>query len=427
MLRRSFLAAASVAAAAGANRRVRVGLIGCGGRGRYVTGFMLKVPDVELAAFADVHTGSARAAAGQTNAEVYQDYRRLLENKSIDAVVIATPDHWHAGCAVAALQAGKHIYVEKPLSYTIAEGRAIVNESRAHKLVAMTGTQHRSAAHFAEIADLIRSGKVGDVRFVRVWNYSNLQLTGLGKPEAEKQPDDLNWDMYLGPAPNHAYEPLRWKRTFRWFKDYAGGTITDFGTHRFDTVHQVMGVDQPKTVSASGGRFTLRNGGEMPDIQQVTYEYPGFVMSYEACNLNAHGLGGRRPGMVYYGAKGAEDRPNGMAFYGTNGAIFADRIGYEIYPEGDRMVSKQMNIREATPLHAAHFIDCIRDGVQPKAHVEIGQRATTIGLLGNIALATGEKLHWDGEKERFSDNSKSANALLWREPRSTWQVVKKPV
>ncbi len=217
----------------------------------------------------------------------------------------------------------------------------------------------------------------------------------------------------------------RWKSTFRLFSDYAGGTITDFGTHRFDTVHEIMGVDRPKTISASGGRFDPDLVGDQPDILQVTYEYPGFVMSYEACDLNGHGLGGRRPGMRYYGAKGTEDRPNGMAFYGTNGALFADRIGYEIYPEKDKIAAKQVQGKDATEDHAKHFIACVQGKAKTRSDVEVGQRATTVGLLGNIAYRTGLKLQWDGNREQFTGTPEAAK-LLWREPRKPWDLVPKP-
>ncbi|MCU1274057.1 MAG: oxidoreductase domain protein, partial [Bryobacterales bacterium] len=217
--------------------------------------------------------------------------------------------------------------------------------------------------------------------------------------------------------------------TYRWFWDFSGGYITDFGSHRLDTVQQVMGVSAPKTVAASGGRFSLRDSGEIPDVLQVTYEYPNFVMSYETCLLNGHGVGGRTPGMKYYNAKGAEDRPNGMAFYGTNGALYADRVGYEIYPEPRRKGSseepverKQMNTTDATRLHAANFIDCVRTRNKPAAEIEIGHRSTTVAHLSNIAFKTGKKLRWNADTEEFVDDG-DASKLLAREARKPWDLI----
>ena len=183
-----------------------------------------------------------------------------------------------------------------------------------------------------------------------------------------------------------------------------------------------MGVDAPTAVSASGGRFSLQDAGEMPDIHQATFQYPGFVLSYEAVNLNAHGLGGRTPGMRYYNARGAADRPNGMAFYGTNGALFADRLGFEIYPEGERIARRQVQGADATGLHARRFIECVRTREQPPASAETGHRATLIGHLGNIAYKTGRTLRWDPAAERFTGDA-AADALLYREPRKLWDLI----
>jgi predicted dehydrogenase len=343
----------------------------------------------------------------------------VLDDRSIDAVIVATPDHWHSAIAVLACEAGKDVYVEKPIAYSVTEGRAISNAARRTKRLAFSGTQQRSASHFPEVADFIRSGKLGSVHFVRVWNFTNMLPDGIGREPDSAPPEGLDWNMYLGPAPDRPFNAKRFGPTFRWFRDYAGGTITDFGTHRFDTVHQIMGVDRPRTVSASGGRFALKDAGEHPDVFQVTYEYPSFVMSYEASNISAHGLGGRTAGMRYYNAKGPEDRPHGMAFYGTNGAVFADRIGYEIYPDNDRVQRVHKNTTDATPVHAKRFIDAVRARDTFNSDIEVGHRATSVAHLGNIAYTTGEKLRWDAEAERFT-NSEAANRLLRRQPRPSW-------
>jgi predicted dehydrogenase len=425
MKRRAFVATAlSASRVLGASDRVRLGLIGCGGRGRYVARFMKDAPGVEFVAAADVHLPSAEAArewAGP-EARAFQDFRKLLELRDLDAVLVATPDHWHAGAAVLSLAAGKDVYVEKPISYTIHEGRAIVEAARKHNRIAQAGTQHRSAPHFAELADFVQSGKLGKVHLVRVWNYFKMLPNGIGRAPDGPVPPGLDWDMYCGPAPLRPFNPKRFKSTFRWFWDYANGTITDFGTHRFDTVHQIMGQDRPLKVAASGGRFELNDAGEMPDILQVTYEYPGFVMSYEGCDISRHGVGGRTPGMKYYHATGPDDRPHGMAFYGTYGTIFADRIGYDLYPDGDHFERKFMNTVDATPLHARKFIDSVRSRKPSNADIEVGHRATTIGLLGNIALKTGKKLEWDPDREDFKD-APDASRLLKRDARKPWDFV----
>jgi predicted dehydrogenase len=407
-----------------AKDRVRLGLIGCGGRGRYLAGLARSIPGVEIAAVSDVYEENAGRALrmGVEGARSFGDFRRLLELEDVDAVLVATPDHWHAIPMVLACEAGKDVYVEKPLAHNVREGRAMVEAARRHRRIVQVGTQHRSAEHFREAARIVQSGELGEVRFVRVWNFGNLFPKGIGREPDSDPPPGLDWDLYLGPAPRVPFNRLRFLGTYRWFWDFAGGTITDFGTHRFDTVHQIMGVDAPRTVSGAGGKLSLKDAGETPDVLQVTYEYPGFVLSYEACSLNAHGVGGRTPGMRYYNAKGFEDRPNGMAFYGTNGALFADRIGYEIYPEGDRIQVRRKNTADATADHLRNFVDCVRSRATPNAGVEAGHRATLVGHLGNIAYKTGRKLHWDAERETIPGDAEAAR-LLRREARKPWDLI----
>jgi predicted dehydrogenase len=426
----------------GANDRVVIGLIGCGGRGLDVAELMRKVPGAEYGAVCDVYEPNAKAAqkwAG-SSARVYKDFRKVLEEKEIDAVHIATPDHWHAIPTVLACQAGKDVFVEKPLAHNIKEGRAMVEAARRYKRIVQTGTQHRSAPHYREVERIVQSGELGEVRFVRVWNYSNLTPYGIGSVPDSPVPEGLDWDFYLGPAPMRPFNKARFLRSYRWFWDYAGGSITDFGTHRFDTVHQVMGVDAPKTVTASGGRFSMKDAGEMPDILQVTYEYPGFILSYETCNLNGHGAGGRTPGMAYYQMRDKDDRPHGEAYYGTKGTLIADRIGFEIYPErnpaarrdgtqnlkapieGYRTEAKRMSAKDATDLHCQNFIECVRSRQTPNADVEIGHRSTLIPHLGNISFKTGKKLVWDAAREDFVGESQ-ASKLLGRKARKPWDLI----
>ncbi len=430
MQRRHFLGSAAAAAFAaqrirGANDRIAVGLIGCGGRGRYVAGLMREAHGVEYGAVADVYLANAERAkewAGP-QAQAYQDFRRLLERKDIDAVHIATPDHWHAAITVLACQAGKDVYVEKPLAHNVREGRAMVEAARRYNRIVQAGTQHRSSPHFREAEKIVQSGALGKVNWVRVWNYTNLYPQGIGHEADSEPPTGLDWDFYLGPAPSVPFNRKRFLVTYRWFWDYSGGYITDFGTHRLDTVHQIMNVTAPRTVTASGGRFSLRDDGEIPDVLQVTYEYPGFVLSYESCLLNGHGVGGRTPGMKYYNARGAEDRPNGMAFYGTNGALYADRVGYEVYPEPKSPLERtQKNTTDATRLHTANFIECVRSRQTPAADVETGHRSTTVAHLGNIAFKTGKKLHWNAETEEFIDDG-DASKLLARQARKPWDLI----
>jgi len=418
----------------GANDRVHIGLIGCGGRGQFDARNMRQVPNVEIAAVCDVYGKHRDAAQRVFNPRLgaFKDFRKLLEQNELDAVIVATPDHWHAIPTILACQSGKDVYVEKPLAYTIQEGQLLLKAAQKYNRIVQTGTQQRSAQHFQEIHDLIQSGTIGQVHFVRIWNYRNMYPEGIGKATVKECPSDLDWDFFLGPAP---YVDFDWNRfdNFRWFRDYSGGVITDYGNHRFDTLHQIMETDSPRSVSATGGRYALSDGGDIPDILQVTYEYPNFVLSYESCVLNAHGLGGDSTKQDYYRASGKYDRPNGLAFYGTEGTIVADRIGYEIYPEPKRQFSqtavtkspleyKFVASRDASAIHAQNFIDCVRSRKPPAADIAIGHRSTIIPHLGNIAYETGRKIVWDATQEKIL-NDPEASKLLQRQNRKPWDKL----
>jgi predicted dehydrogenase len=443
MQRRQFLqgaAATSLTAVSagrvyGANDRVNVGWIGCGTRGRTVAPLMRQAPNTEFTAVCDVYENNARQAKTWAGADARQfsDFRQVLDLKDIDAVLVAPPDHWHAIITILACQAGKDVYVEKPLAHNIREGRKMVEAARKYNRVVQAGTQHRSSAHYAEAAKIVQSGDLGKVRFVRIWNYTNMYPNGIGRQTDSDPPAGLDWDFYLGPAPKVPFNRGRFLGSFRWFWDYAGGFATDFGTHRFDSVHQVMGADTPVAVTASGGRFDLKDGAETPDVLQITYEYPTFILSYECNMLNAHGTGGRTPGKRYYRAQGPDDRPHGEAFYGTNGTLFTDRIGYEVFPESSgggrgggarqpRMQRKEVAAEDRTDLHARNFIECVRSRQRPAADVEIGHRSTIVPHLGNIAFRTGRKLKWDAVKEEIVGDPQ-ASELLGRLARKPWDVI----
>jgi predicted dehydrogenase len=453
--------AASADRVFGANERLRVGLIGCGGRGTFDARLMRGTPEdiqavasenyhdgnldprlkearnVEMAALSDVYESRVAAAKRWAPAaKTFPDFRSLLADKDIDAVIIATMDQWHAPMLVLACEAGKDVYLEKPVMYRVAEAKAMIEAVRRNKRIVQIGTQHRAADHIAEAAKMVQGGKIGEVHFVRVWNYMS-RMGSAPVPDSEP-PAGLNWDAWLGPAPKVPFNRAR--LNYRSFMDYTNGIISDFGNHRFDSVHQIMGVDTPLKVSSSGMKFDKEHAGDILDFQQATYEYPNFVLGYEACVYNGHGLGGRTPGMRYYGMRGSEDRPHGMAFYGTEAALFVDRIGMELYPElrgggrggrdgqpatappvpAERM---HMNEDEPTPLHTKYFVDNVRGRKEPFANIEVGARATAIACMGNVAYWTGRKLTWDAAKWSFSGDAE-ADRYLFRPYRKPWDLVK---
>lgn len=425
MDRRNFVSitAASAAAVYAANEKIRVGLIGCGGRGQYVGNFMRQAPNVEFIAFCDVYgTNANRAKASMgPNGTVYSDFRKLLENKDVDAVLVGTPDHWHAIPSIEALRAGKHVYCEKPLAHNIREQQTIVAEAAKAKTLFLTGTQQRSAGHYQELQQMVAEGLIGDVRYVKIWNAVNARIRPIiPRPvDGQRQPDDLDWDFYCGPAPLVPYERARFLGTYRWFFDYSGGFITDYGTHRFDTVHQIMGADQPTSVSAVSRRFGLQTVGEIPDVLQVTYEYPGFVLNYEAIMMNGQGAPGRTPGHKYYNMNGEYNRPHGEAYYGHKGTIFTDRIGYEVYFE-DGKAPIRKNTTDATSIHAQHFAACIRGTEKQRSTALTGHRATIVSHLGNLAVKLNRKIQWDPEKELIVGEKPKMLGRDWRGPWAKW-------
>jgi predicted dehydrogenase len=439
MERREFIQGATTATAwtalsasrvAGANDRVLIGLIGAGGRGRYVTSSMLKAPGTELVATCDVFAPNAEQASKELldgHAKIFQDFRKLLEIKELDAVCVATPDHWHAIPTVLALEAGKHVFVEKPFALTIKEGWAMVQAARRTKRILMPGTEQRSAPHIAEAARMVQSGEIGAVNFVRAWNNRNIQ--DMWKRVADSAPPaGLDWDFYLGPSPKVPFNRMRFLSTFRLFQDYSGGYICDYGTHRIDSIHQIMGVSMPQTVSAVGKRLLSDRAGDVFDLHVVHYEYEKFVLEYVLNFTNGFGLGGRFPGFRYYNAVGQYDRPHGFAFYGSKATLLVDRLGWELYPEAGRRQQsgggrKAVQGADATALHAQNFIKQVRIGEKGAVDEMAGHTSTATCHLGTIAAKVGRTLHWNAEKQDFV-NDREASRLLTRTLRHPYDLIK---
>jgi|YelNatPaOPRAMG01_1025707.scaffolds.fasta_scaffold00005_55 predicted dehydrogenase len=401
--------------AASANDRIVVGFIGCGGMGRANIRYFKEQPDVEIAAVCDVyqpHLDQALALAGE-RAKAYRDFRRLLEQKDIDAVVISTPDHWHALQTILACQAGKDVYVEKPLALTIVEGRRMVEYARRYNRVVQVGTMQRSGKHFQQAVKLVQSGILGKVTRVRTWTAGNSSPQGIGNPPDSDPPPGLDWDMWLGPAPYHPYNKNRCIYNFRWFWDYSGGKLTDWGTHLLDIVLWAMNVRAPIAVSACGGKWALEDNRETPDTLEVVYEFPGFVCSYSDQEVNARGI---------------DQQGYGIQFYGTEGTLFVSRSGFWLYPElkegeeEQRVGRVPILQRGSSPMnepHVRNFLDCVRSRQKPICDVEIGHYSTTVAHLGNIALWSGQRILWDAEQERIT-NVPEANRFLSREYRKPW-------
>jgi predicted dehydrogenase len=418
--------------ALGANDKILVGVIGVGRQGMGDLNQFRAQPDVEIAAVCDVFQPSLdRDWRGTVKA--YKDFREVLDRKDIDAVVVATPDHWHALPTIEACKAGKDVYVEKPISTTIEEGKMMVAAARKYKRVVQVGTQQRSGIHFQKAVEIVQGGLIGKVSFVRTWNYGNEYPEGIGNPPDSDPPPTLDWDLWLGPAPK---VPFNWNRfgvggpsnpfvkgerwsTFRYFWDYAGGMMTDWGVHLLDIVQWAMKVDGPSAVTASGGKWHLQDNRETPGTLQVTFEYPGFVATYESRFCNGNSMYGKG---------------YGIEFHGTDGTLFVDRSGFEVYPETRRSgragkpseETASMTMQEANDSHFDHvrnFLDCVKSRQRPISDVEIGHRSTSTCLLGNVAYRSKDRLVWDVASQRLVGTSAEAKRLLSREYRAPWSLA----
>lgn len=408
----------------GANERLSVGLIGAGGMGQADLRDFLHTGQVNCVAIADPYEPNLDAAVTLTNgvAERYKDFRQLLDRKDIDAVIIATPDHWHAIPMLMACEAGKDVYVEKPLSHTLLEGHRMAETAARTGRVVQVGTQQRSGEHFQKAVELVQSGKIGKVSLAETWYHGDDFPEGIGHPADTDAPPWFDYDLWLGPAPARPYNRNRTLFNFRWFWDYSGGILTDWGTHLLDVVHWAMGVKAPRTIQASGGKFLLNDMRETPDTLDVIYEYPAspvsgkeFLVRFANRVTNGHGPDGH----TY-----------GIQFYGTDGTLFIDRSGYTLWPEPTRVGPERVETSnvvkgEGSAQHYPHvlnFLDCVRTRRKPNSDVETTHRSTSACLLGVISYKLGQKLTWDAEHEHFVGNPEADN-MLTKEYRKPWRLV----
>jgi len=298
------------------------------------------------------------------------------------------------------------VYVEKPVATTVAEGRAMVDAARRYGRVVQVGMQQRSGAHFQRAVEIVRSGALGTITLCRTWNVGNETPDGIDNPPDCDPPSELDYDMWLGPAPKRPYNPNRSHYSFRYFWDYAGGKITDWGTHLIDIIHWATGADAPLAVAASGGKYAVKDNRETPDTMEAVYDYPGFTLVYSYRGCNGRPLDGRG---------------YGMQFHGTNGTLFVDREGFEVVPEEGRMEAVSSGGSEQHEPHVRNFLDCVKSRARPISDIEIAHRSTTAPHLGNIALLTGRKIHWDRDQEQILDDP-AANRLLSRPYRAPWHL-----
>jgi predicted dehydrogenase len=419
--------AASYDRVLGANDRVRVGFIGLGLIGkRHLLDFMAE-PDVEVAGICDVYTPyleEGLATAGTGGAGV-RDFRRLLDRADVDAVVVSTPDHWHAPMTILACAAGKDVYVEKPLTHAVREGSWMMAAARHHGRVVQVGTQQRSGAHYQRCRELVRSRAIGDLRHARMAAYRNIGR-GFTRPVGQQPLSAADWDMWLGPAPFVPFDPNRCVYHFRWFWDYSGGQTTNLLAHEIDIVQWVTG-ETPRAVAAVGGRYTLTGFGETPDVFEAVFEYPSFTATWSNREVS-------------------EGITRGLELNGTRGTLFINRAGLEVVPDPDvpaedqipRFTGPPRPSRDAAPPltppikdagydqvkdqfrpHVRNFLDCVKSRARPVADLESGHRSVTSCHLANIAMKLGRLVRWDAAKEDVIADPE-ARRMLSKEYRAPW-------
>ncbi len=406
----------------GANDRIAVGHIGLGAMGTSNLGFALKLPDVQVATLCDVyqpHLERAVTNAGKAGVKpkTVKDFREIMADKSIDAVCISTPDHWHAYMAIEGCKNGKDVFVEKPASVYVEEGQKMVQAARKYNRVVQAGTMQRSGGYFKKAAELVKSGILGDITFVHTWQSGAVKKQGWGRPADGPVPAGLDWDMWLGPAPKVPFNLNRWGvgvttfPTFRYFWDYAGGAMTDWGVHLIDPVHQCFGEPMPTTISTQGGKLYVDDNTETPDTMMATFTYPKFMLTYESRTANP---------MPMFAGQGAA-----TSIHGTEANIVVTRGGCWLIPNKTSKVEAQTyennnEMRDLNIPHWKNFIECIKSRAKPTSDIETCVRSSTVCLLSNLSMRHKTMLEWD--EKNWTVKQANVKPFLKAKYRAPWKL-----
>ena len=428
----------------GANEKILTGHIGTGGMGRANLGFVLQRDDLQPIALCDCYSKNLERGAKMASQKFpkfsqHKDFRELLENKDIDAVVIATSDHWHCLCTLHAADAGKDIYCEKPLSTTIAEGNAMVDAVRRNNIVFQGGNMQRSGAHFREAVQLIWDGHIGDVARVETWSHDNKSLDGIGMGDSDMSKYEMDWDWHQGWVEHRPFNTNRWIYNFRWFLEYSGGKVTDWGAHLIDIALWGMGQEkQPKRISARGGKYLIQDNRTTPDTLEVSWEFEDYILTFSNRVWNPQLLEGTQS-------------DHGIVFYGTKGLLRVSRGGYEVipFPNNGGCEAKKMGGGPLNELHWQNFADCIRSRKDPTSTVEVLNNTSRVCHMGTCAYVAGARwasgaemkdgqlpdeapatggamIEWDHENQKFTggDTEAVAKANQWgyREYKNGWSL-----
>ncbi len=387
--------------------RLRLGIIGLRTRGTDLAKAFVKNKQVEIVALSDIDDSMFEKAtkvvtdAGHKAPRIEKDFRKLLDDKSIDAVAVSSPDHWHALMCVMACQAGKDVYTEKPVSHNVVEGRRMVEAARRYKRVVQAGTQRRSAPHIQEAIAHLHSGALGKVGMARAWIHQKRVNIGRGKPGPV--PKGVDYDMWQGPAPDRPFMANRFHYNWHWFWNWGTGELGNNGIHGLDIARWGLNADAPLTVASGGGKYFFDDDQEVPDTQVVSWEFPNALLVWEHRMWTTHGQ---------------ENTGFGIAFDGEKGTLIIDEKGWRVVDGEDKASGKPTDPMRP---HIQNFVDCVQSRKAPNAEIEIGHLSTRLCHLGNIAQRTGRKLTFQAPTETFKDD-KAADALLSREYSSRFEM-----
>ena len=385
--------------------KIQVALVGGNSMGWSDLSSFLKNPEVECVALCDVDRNVLNRRTddivkmGRPKPKLYVDYRKMLENKDIDAVIIGTPDHWHCLILCNALEAGKHAYVEKPIGNSIAEINIMHKAVKKHGKIVQVGQWQRSQPHFVDAVKYIRSGKLGRIRVCKAWSFVDWKGSVPKVPDSPV-PDGVDYNMWLGPAPKRPFNKNRFHFTWRWYWEYGNGLMTDWGVHLIDYILYGMDKSIPESVMAIGGKYAFPDDDMVtPDTMTAVYDFKDFTMIWE----HTIGIG-----------LGNWSRPHGMAYTGENGTLVLDRNGWEVIPEKQKIeaVPVQKNVGVGLDLHVRNYLDCLKNNNPKKlnAGIDIGRNVALVAQMGNIAYRSGEKVSWNNEKQQFT--SSTANKFI---------------
>lgn len=401
----------AVRLAPAASDRVNVAVIGVRGRGRALTGGFAKLADANVEYLVDVDDRVVPAAvavlekAGRKPPKVVRDMRRVFDDKSIDAVVIATPDHWHAPAAIMACDAGKDVYLEKPCSHNIREGRLIVEAARRNKRIVQHGTQSRSRESTRAAIDYIHAGNIGKVVMAKAWDVQ--RRADIGHKADSPVPAEVDYDTWLGPAQFMAFNENRFHYNWHWNWNFGTGDAGNDGAHQIDMARWALGVELPTEAAGTGGKLYFEDDQQTPDTINATFRYPGKMLMFEMRIWNP------------YGMEGVE---NGVAVYGGTGMVQIgkwDRLwGYKVYDEKGKLVKHEQSPGE-DEAHVRNFLDCVKSRKAPNAEIEIGFRSVVHCHLANIVARTGRTVHYDANTDSVTGDAEAAK-LTRRTYRDHW-------